>query len=332
MKRFIKFFSMAFIGLLVAFAVVACGNAPATNEGSEPAASAASGAEYYRIGILQLVEHDALDASNRGFIDALNDAGIDYEVDQQNAQGDQSACQTIATKLVNDEDDLILVIATPAAQAVAGATSEIPIVGTAITDFADAGLVNDNAAPGTNVTGTSDLTPVNEQIALIPTLFPEAKTVGILYCSAEANSTFQANMAHEACEANGLAWEDYTVSSSNEIQQVVESMVGKVDVIYIPTDNVMAAGMQTVAMVANDNGLPTVVGEQGMVENGGLVSYSIDYYELGYRAGQMAVRILVDGADPAEMPIEYLAAEECELVYNEETAATLGVDLSVLEN
>ena len=335
MKRVLRMFSVALMGLLVAFAVVACGNnpAPATDEGSESAATSAApttGATSYKIGVLQLVEHDALDASNEGFVAALEAAGIDYTIDQQNAQGDQSACQTIASKLVNDGNDLILAIATPAAQAVAGATSDIPIVGTAITDFAEAGLVADNAAPGGNVTGTSDLTPVAEQIALIPQLFPEAKNVGILYCSAEANSAIQAEMAREACAANNLTAEDFTVSSSNEIQQVVESMVGKVDVIYCPTDNMIAAGMQTVAMVANENKLPTIVGETGMVNNGGLASYSIDYYELGYRAGEMAVRIL-QGEDPAGMAIEYLAAEECELVTNADTAAALGVDVSVLQ-
>ena len=328
MKRTFKLLSVATLGALLAFCLAACGGSNADSASGSDAGSAAG--TTYQIGVIQLVEHEALDASNQGFVDALDDAGISYTIDQQNAQGDQTACQTIAEKLVNDGDDLILAIATPAAQSVAGVTTEIPIVGTAITDFAEAGLVADNDAPGGNVTGTSDLTPVAEQIALIPQILPEAQTVGILYCSAEANSAIQAEMAREACEANGLEAVDFTVSSSNEIQQVVESMEGKVDVIYCPTDNVIAAGMSTVAMVANENGLPTVVGEVGMVNQGGLVSYSIDYYELGYRAGQMAVRILTEGANPAEMPIEYLAAEECELVTNEETAATLGIDLSVL--
>ena len=313
------------IAMALGMGLAACSN---SNGSSEDGGNAGEGA--YKIGVIQLVEHEALDASNKGFVAALDDAGLDYTIDQQNAQGDQSACQTIASKLVNDGDDLILAIATPAAQAIAGATTDIPIVGTAVTDFAEAGLVTSNDAPGGNVTGTSDLTPVAEQIALIPQLFPEAKTVGVLYCTAEANSAIQAEMAHAACEANGLAAEDFTVSSSNEIQQVVESMVGKADVVYCPTDNTVAAGMATVAMVATENKLPTVVGEVGMVNNGGLVSYSIDYYELGYRAGKMAVRILTEGADPASMPIEYLAAEECDLVKNDETAEALGVDLSVL--
>lgn len=297
---------------------------------SQDTQSAESG-ESYKIGVIQLVEHDALDASNKGFVDALDAAGIAYEIDQQNAQGDQSACQTIASKLVNDGDDLILAIATPACEAVAGATTEIPIVGTAITDFAESGLVASNDAPGGNITGTSDLTPVAEQIELLVKLLPEAKTVGILYCSAESNSEIQVQMAEAACEAAGLTPVRYSVSSSNEIQQVVESMVGKVDACYAPTDNTIAAGMTTVSMVATDNGLPVIAGEVGMVNNGGLASYSIDYYALGYRAGEMAVKILTEGADPATMPIEHLAAEECELVTNEATAEALGIDLSVLD-
>lgn len=328
MKKIIKLCSVALAGALLAFGLGACG-ASNTAPADSGSAAADTGATY-KIGVIQLVEHEALDASNQGFVDALNEAGITYEIDQQNAQGDQSACQTISEKLVNDGNDLILAIATPAAQAVAGATTDIPVIGTAITDFAEAGLVASNDKPGNNVTGTSDLTPVAEQIALIPKFAPEAKKVGVLYCSAEANSAIQAKMAHEACEANGLTAEDFTVSSSNEIQQVVESMVGKVDVIYAPTDNVIAAGMQTVSMVATEHKLPIVVGEVGMVNNGGLCSYSIDYYELGKRAGEMAVRVL-QGENPADMPIEYLAAEECELVKNEDAASQLGIDLSVLD-
>ena len=296
-----------------------------------PAPAENAEGETYKIGIVQLTEHAALDASNEGFIAALDASGISYTVDQQNAQNDQSACQTIATKLASEENDLILAIATPAAQAVAGATSDIPIIGTAITDFAEAGLVNDNAAPGTNVTGTSDLTPVADQMDLLVKLLPEAKTVGILYCSAEPNSKIQSDMAEAACAERGLKTEVFTVSSSNEIRTVVESMVGKVDVIYTPTDNTIAAGMATVSMVATDNQLPVICGESGMVTSGGLATYGIDYYELGYLAGEMAVSILKGETTPAETPIGYMDASKCELAVNEETAATLGIDLSVLE-
>lgn len=297
----------------------------------ETGAEAATTDQTFKIGVLQLVQHAALDATNEGFFAALDEAGIKYEADQQNASGEQSNCQTIAEKLVNDGNDLILAIATPAAQAVAGVTSEIPVILTAVTDPAESGLVEDNALPGGNVTGTSDLTPVTEQIDLLQKLVPDAKTVGILFCSAETNSEIQAQMAREALDAAGIAHEDYTVSSSNEIQTVVESMIGKVDAIYAPTDNMIAAGMATVAMVANDNGIPTIVGEAGMVEAGGLATYGIDYYQLGYMAGEQAIDILVNGKTAAEIPIGYLPADRCELTINEETAQTLGIDTSVVK-
>ena len=282
--------------------------------------------------MLQLTEHPALDASNKGFVDALDEAGITYNIDQQNAQNDQSACQTIAHKLVNDGNDLILAIATPAAQAVAGATDEIPIVGTAITDFASAGLVQSNDKPGKNVTGSSDLTPVADQFDLLVKLLPQAKTVGVLYCTAESNSDVQVKLADQAAANHGLKLVRYSVSSSNEIQQVVESMVGKVDVVYTPTDNTIAAGMTTVTMITNDNKLPTICGEEGMVDNGGLATYGINYEELGKLAGQMAVKILKGESKPADMAIEHLDASKCTLKTNEETAKKLGIDLSVLNS
>lgn len=289
------------------------------------------GDKVFKIGVLQLVQHTALDASNKGFFAALDEAGVKYEADQQNAAGEQATCQTIAEKLVNDKDDLILTIATPAAQAVAGVTTEIPILLTAVTDPADSGLVEDNKAPGGNVSGTSDLTPVKEQIDLLKKLIPDAKNVGILYCSAESNSVLQANMAKEACDAVGLTYQDYTVSNSNEIQTVVESMIGKVDVIYAPTDNMVAAGMATVGMVAVDNKIPIICGESGMVTAGGLATYGIDYYQLGYLAGQQAIDILVNGKDVATIPIGYLPADKCELTVNKTTADALGIDISGLE-
>ncbi len=310
---------------LTALALTACG----ASGGAGSASPEQDGS--YKIGVLQLTEHGALDQTNEGFIDALDDAGISYTVDQQSAQNDQSTCQTIASKFVNDGDDLIFAIATPAAQAVAGATTEIPIVGSAITDYAESGLVASNEAPGGNVTGSSDLTPVEDQIDLLRQLLPDAKTVGILYCSAESNSGVQVSLAEKALDAAGIAHERYSVSSSNEIQQMVESMVGKVDAIYAPTDNTIAAGMATVSMVANETALPVIVGCDTMVQDGGLASYSINYRDLGYKAGEMAVKILAEGADPADMPIEYLSSAECQLIVNQATADALGIDISGLE-
>ena len=289
-----------------------------------------SGEKTYKIGVLQLTEHDALDAANKGFFKALDEAGLKYEADQQNAQNDQSACQTIASKLVNDGNDLIFAIATPAAQAVKGATSDIPIVGTAVTDFAASGLVKDNDKPGGNVTGSSDLTPVAEQFDLIKQLFPDAKKVGVLYCTAESNSDVQVKLAEETAAKHDLEVSKFSISSSNELQQVVESMVGKVDVCYCPTDNTIAAGMKTVMMVATENKLPVINAEEGQVRNGGLVTYGINFETLGHMAGEMAVKILKGEAKPADMPIEHEDASKCTLVTNKKTAEQLGVDLSVL--
>lgn len=329
MKKTNRILSLMLAGVMAA-SMTACSSSPkeTTKAAEEAATTAESTGKTYKIGVLQFVQHAALDATNKGFFAALDDAGIKYDVDQQNASGDQPTCQTIAQKLANDKDDLILAIATPAAQAMAGADTKTPILLTAVTDPADSGLVADNKAPGGNVSGTSDLTPVKAQIELLQKLIPDAKTVGILYCSAEANSVLQAKLAKEAIEAAGMTAVDYTVSNSNEIQTVVESMIGKVDAIYAPTDNMIAAGMPTVSMVATDNKLPVICGEGGMVDAGGLATYGIDYYELGYMTGQQAVEILTKGADIAAMPIGYLAEDKCQLTVNEETAKALGIDVS----
>lgn len=348
MKKTTRLFTLALAGAMTA-ALFGCSSNTAETTAADTAAQTEAQSEAaetdaaqadasadgttYKIGVLQLVQHDALDKANAGFFAALDEAGISYEADQQNASGEQANCLTIAEKLVNDGDDLILAIATPAAQAVAGVTGDIPIILTAVTDPAASGLVEDNENPGVNVSGTSDLTPVKEQIDLLHELLPAAKHIGLLYCSAESNSELQINMAKEACDALGLTYEEYTVPSSNEIQSVVESMVGKVDAVYSPTDNTIAAGMATVAMVANDNNLPVITGEGGMVGAGGLATYGIDYYQLGYLAGEQAIDILVNGADITTMPIGYLPAERCELTINKTTADTLGIDISAyIEN
>ena len=315
-------------GFFMAGALSGCGD----DQKAASNGNAGSKGTGYKIGVLQLTEHGALDLTNEGFVAALDESDISYEIDQQNAQNDQSACQTIASKLVNDGDDLIFAIATPAAQAVAGATSDIPVVGSAITDYAESGLVASNEEPGGNVTGTSDLTPVADQIGLLRQLLPEAKRVGILFCSAESNSGVQVALAEEVLDDAGIEHERYAVSSSNEIQQMVESMAGKVDAIYAPTDNTIAAGMATVSMVATENKLPVIVGCDTMVEDGGLASYSVSYYDLGYKAGEMAVKILTEDADPADMPIEYLSSKECKLIVNQTTADALGIDISMLED
>ena len=301
-----------------------CSSQDAPQGGSAPAAGAR------KVGVLQLTEHPALDAANRGFVAALEADGIAVAIDQQNAQNDQSACQTIASKFVNDGCDLVLAIGTPAAQSMVGATSEIPVVCTAITDFVAAGLVEDSDAPGGNVTGTSDMNPVAEQIDLLQRLLPGAKAVGLLYCTAEPNSKIQIDLASAELKKLGLEPVEFTASSSNEVQQVVESMVGKVDAIYTPTDNTIASAMTTIAMIANEAKIPTICGEVAHVEAGGLASISINYEELGRRAGEMAIQILADGADPAEMPVQQMSAAECDVVFNGKTAELLGVDTAPL--
>lgn len=282
-----------------------------------------------KVGIIQLVEHAALDANYKGFVDGLAEAGYvdgqNIKIDYQNAQGEQANCVTIAEKLINDRDDLIFAIATPAAQAVANLTKDIPILVSSVTDPESAKLVASNAAPGGNVTGTSDLTPCKAQMELLKKIVPNAKTVGMLYCSSEQNSHFQIKLAEQACDALGLKYIEATVSNSNEIQQVTQSLCGKVDAIYAPTDNMIAAGMSLVAQVANENKIPTIVGEEGMVNAGALATYGLNYYELGKQTAKMAVKILKGEAKPADMPIEYL--ESCDLKINEETAKKLGITI-----
>ncbi len=307
------------IGIAAALAAVLC----------LAACSKSSADKKIKIGIIQLVEHPALDKAYQGFVDGLKEAGyVDGEnvtIDYQNAQGEQVNCVTIADKFVNDNDSLILAIATPAAQAVANKTKTIPILVTAVTDPETAKLVKSNSKPETNVSGTSDLTPVAAQISLIKKILPSAKKVGLMFCSSEANSIFQIDLAKKACQAEGLEFVEGSVSNANEIQQVTQSLVGKVDAIYVPTDNMLAAGMANLVMVANQAKIPTVCGEDGMVQSGGLLTYGINYYELGKQTARQAVEILKDGKNPADMPIEYL--EKCDLSVNEKTAAALGVKI-----
>lgn len=310
-------------------ALGACGQ---SNSGSIDTASSTSSDKTYKIGVLQLTEHAALDAANKGFIAALDESGVSYEADQQNAQNDQSACTTIASKFLGDADDLIFAIATPAAQAVAAVTDEIPIVGTAITDYASAGLADSNDTPGRNITGTSDMNPVDQQIAMLQQVLPEATHIGLLFCTAEANSEIQIEMAEAALDKAGLTHDRFTVSSSNEIQSVVESMVGKVDAVYTPTDNTIAAGMAQVGQIAKEGKLPIIAGEENMCLAGGVCTLSIDYTTLGHMAGEMAVKILTQGANPAEMAIEQEDSSQLKVIKNEDMAEALGIDLSVLDD
>lgn len=282
-----------------------------------------------KIGVLQLIEHNALDSAYKGFVDGLKEAG--YEdgkniiIDYQNAQGEQANCITIGQKFINDKSDLILAIATPAAQAIANMTKDIPILITAVTDPADSKLVADNNVPGGNVTGTSDLTPVEAQIELLKEIIPNVKTVGLLYCSSEQNSVFQINIAKKKLDAMGIKYIDIAISNLNEIQQVIQNIIGKVEAIYTPTDNMIANGMATVALMTEPAKIPVICGEGGMTMLGGTATYGINYYELGKLTSTQAVSILKGDKKTSEMPIEYL--QKFDLVVNTNMIESIGLTI-----
>ena len=264
-----------------------------------------------KIGVIQLVEHDALDATYKGFKDALAEAGYsedkgNVEFVYNNAQNDKATCVTIANNLATSDVDMVLAIATNAAQAVAEKIKDKPIIATAVTDFVEAGLVKSNEAPGTNVSGASDLNPISRQIDLLTQLVPDAKNVGILYCSSEPNSEVQAEEAKKALSAKNISSQKFTITAPTDIQSVVESMAGKVDAIYVPTDNTMATGMPTASEAATKLGIPMIVAEPAVVKTGGLATYGIDYYSTGKVAGKMALDVLLNNADISKMPVAFL--------------------------
>ncbi|MCL2426220.1 MAG: ABC transporter substrate-binding protein [Oscillospiraceae bacterium] len=261
--------------------------------------------DAFQIGILQLVEHPALDAAREGFIEALNEAGIEFEYDFQNAQGDIQVVNTIAQRFVGNNVDLVLAIATPSVQAMHAATEDIPIVGTAITSYERAGVVFSNEAPGGNVTGASDMNPIEEQINMIVEFIPNIETLGIVYSTNEANSVYQAEIAREVAESLGLIVVEGTVTTTGDVQQNILSIANRADAIFIPTDNTHADAMGIVGSVSIETGVPVFPGEENMVMVGGIATLSVNYFELGKQSGQIAVQILRDGADPATIPIQF---------------------------
>lgn len=275
-----------------------------------------NGEKIIKIGIIQFVEHEALDASRNGFINGLKENNFRCEIDYKNAQGDQANCVLIANQFAANNYDLILAIATPAAQSAAAVTTEIPVLVTAITNPEDAGVVKSNKKPATNVTGTSDLAPIEKQIGLIKKLKPEAKKVGILFSSNEANSKYQSEIAAQEAKKIGLKPIIFTFSQMTEIQQVVESMLDKVDVIYTPTDNMVASNMPIISKIAAQKAIPVICGEVNLVSKGAIGTYGMDYYELGKITSKQAIKILKEGARPENMPIEYL--QSAKLVLNHE--------------
>ncbi|MCQ2361751.1 MAG: ABC transporter substrate-binding protein [Acidaminococcaceae bacterium] len=297
--------------------------------GMTMAAAQVEAGKTFNVGVCQLVEHGALDAANRGFVDGLAKAGfkegVNLKIDQQNAQADQSNLANIAHRFISNRVDLVCAIATPAAQTIANATDEIPIVGTAITDYVVAKLAKTNEKPGANVTGTTDMNPVEEQLKMLMKFVPNMKTVGTIYSSSEVNSQLQVEILKAAAAKCGLQVKEATVSTVNDIQQAARSLVGKVEGIYIPTDNVLASAVPTLLSITDEEKIPVVAGEGSFVEAGCLGSLGIDYYTLGVQTGMMAADILKGKAQPATMAIQ--GQKECAAVVNAKALKTLGLKL-----
>lgn len=282
-----------------------------------------------KIGICQLIEHGSLDAATQGFIDCLTEklGEENVEFDVQLAQGEQSNCSTICNKFVTNNVDLIMANATNAVKAAKEATSSIPIIGTSVTDYVSAGLIESNDAPGSNITGVSDLNPVTTQIELVRTLCPNAKTIGIVYCSAEENSKVQAQEAKTAFEAEGYEVKTYTVADTNEINTVVQKACSEVDAFYEPTDNLIAANVPAMSNVTTPAGKPVITAVEDMAKDGFLATYSINYYDIGVKAGEMAYDILINNSNPATMPIYHFTTDTLNLVINNDTAEALGIKI-----
>lgn len=261
----------------------------------------------YTVGICQLVQHEALDAATQGFMDALTEElGDQVTFDVQNAQGDSNTCSTIINSFVSSNTDLILANATPALQAAAAGTNEIPILGTSVTEYGVAlDIDNFNGIVGGNISGTSDLAPLDGQADMLAELFPDAKTVGLLYCSAEANSQYQVDTIKAFLEEKGYSCEYYSFSDSNDISAVTTNATASVDVIYIPTDNTAASNAELINNICLPAGIPIVAGEEGICAGCGVATLSISYYDIGVATGKMAAKILAEGADISTMPIEY---------------------------
>lgn len=309
------------VALMMALTLSACGS-----KTEEPTVD--EGTKTYTVGIVQLVQHPALDAATQGFKDAIKDAGLEVEFKEGNASNDSANCITIVSGFLSDGVDLIMANATAPLQASAAATSDIPVLGTSVTDYATALEIDPatwNGTIGTNVSGTSDLAPLSEQADMITELFPEAKNVGILYCSAEANSAYQANEITKMLEAKNLTVTSFAFSDTNDVTAVTEKACETSDVIYIPTDNTAASNTEAIANVVLNAKVPVVAGEEGICSGCGVATLSISYYDLGYTTGQMAVKVLSEGSDIKTMPIEY--APNVTKKYNVANAKALGVTI-----
>lgn len=319
-----KFVSLLLVSAL-AVSMTACGSSgKSDNAKSTTSASVEKDTDTYRIGICQLLEHEALDAATKGFKDALTEKLGDKVIfDEQNAQGEATNCGTICNKFVSNDVDLILANATGALQAASSATDQIPILGTSITDYATAlGMKDFTGSTGKNISGTSDIAPLDQQAAMIKELVPDVTQVGILYCSAEPNSKYQAVQIEKYLDKEGIAYKEYTAADSNEIQSATTNACSECDALYVPTDNTMAASVDVIKNIAIPAKVPMIAGEQGICD-GGIATLSINYYDLGYETGEMAYEILVNGADIKTMEIK--TAPKTTKMYNKANCEALGI-------
>ena len=267
--------------------------------------------KVYNVGIVQLTQHAALDAATEGFkqalIDKLGEENVKFDV--QNASGEATVCTTIVNSFISKKVDLIMANATPALQAAYNATNTIPILGTSVTEYGVAlGIDNFTGLVGTNVSGTSDLAPLDQQAAMFTELLPDAKTVGLLYCSAEPNSEYQVKVVEEALKAKGLICTRFSFSDTNDVSTVTADAAAKCDALYIPTDNTAASCASTIGNIVRDKKVPVIAGEAGICSGCGIATLSISYKDLGYKTGEMAAKILTGEAKVSEMPIEYATA------------------------
>ena len=315
-----KFLAMGLAAVMM-LSLTACGGSDSSETGST------DDGKTYTVGICQLVQHDALDAATKGFKDALTEKlGDRVTFDEQNAQGDSPTCATIVNSFVSSNVDLILANATAPLQSAVAGTTDIPILGTSVTDYATALDIKDwKGTTGINVSGTSDLAPLDEQAAMIKELFPDAKKVGLFYCSAEANSLYQVETIKTYLEKDGYTCTNYSFVDSNDIASVIASAAKNSDVIYVPTDNTAAANTEVIKNTCVPAQVPVVAGEVGICSGCGVATLSISYYDLGYTTGEMAYEILVNGADVSAMEVKY--APKVTKQYNESICKELGIDI-----
>ena len=320
-----KKFGKAVAAAMAATMVMSLGACGADSGSTQAGKGSSSDGKTYTVGICQLVQHEALDAATKGFKDALTDKlGDRVKFDEQNAAGDASTCSTICTTFATNNYDLILGNATAALQAAAAATDTIPILGTSVTDYATALDMSDwTGATGRNISGTTDLAPLDEQANCIAELFPDAKNIGIIYCSSEPNSIYQSTIIKGYLEDKGYSVKEYTFSDSNDVSAVTQSACDASDVIYIPTDNTAASCTEAINNVASPAGTPIFTGEEGPAKGCGVATLSISYYDLGYTTGEMAYDILENGADITTMQVK--TAPEFTKEYIKDRADALNV-------